>query len=90
MYHTTFEPPNYDVGPLRTTKAIIKPPATKKMYANKAVIAAKIPFNLYRLKRIKPMAKNNANIPAKDTHIINIEADMNYDILSYLFSSRSL
>lgn len=36
---------------------------------------ATIPFNLYLLSKISPIAKNSANIPAKETHIIIIEAD---------------
>lgn len=45
------------------------------MYAIKDTIPANIPFNLCRLNKISPVAKNNKIMPAKEIHIFNNDKD---------------
>lgn len=54
---------------------MIIPPMIRERYANKEVIKAKKPFNLCRLNKISPTAKNIKIIPAKDIHIFSIATE---------------
>lgn len=56
---------------------IMSPPNINAIYASKETMPASHPFSLCLLSRIRPMAKNNNIMPAKDMYIFNIETDTN-------------
>lgn len=53
-------------------------PNNKLMYAIVATIPASQPFNLYLLSKIRTIAKIKSAIPAKDTYIFSMEADISF------------
>jgi len=63
----------YPVGPLMTIYKMISAPENKEMYAMKATIPAKKPFNFDRLTTINTMAKISSAIPPKEMYIFNMD-----------------
>lgn len=66
-------PDSYLVGPVKTTHTMMSIPKIKLIYASRDIIPANQPFNFFLLNQIKPIAKNNKIIPAKDMYILSIE-----------------